>query len=226
MILSSIFPFKPFTCPGCGDASHEIVCNPCRSSFRRNDELIAPNKEGVRGCFPIFYSFSTTHKILNYWKNHGGHELRKILFTPTPDLKNRLLNTNIDLIVPIPQHEERSMKRGHASAFEVAKFFSRELGIQIEPELLILKPFHTTAIKQAYLSEWERKHSENPFQLNTKKMNMILKNQTQKILIIDDFITSGSTLDKAANALLSSNFNLEIYAASLGWMPKNRAKLN
>lgn len=176
--------------------------------------MLAPHKEGIRGIFPIFYSFSTTHKILTYWKDHGGNELRSILFTPSKKLNQQLLQMGFDVIIPIPQQDERSLKRGHASAFELARFFSQELSIQLNSDILKLKDT-PTGIKQANLTAWERKYSENPFEVK-----LLPASEVKKILIIDDFITSGSTLDKAANALLAVDPNLLIYAASLGWKPK------
>ena len=175
--------------------------------------MLLPQRDGIRGIYPLFYSTISTHKILTYWKDHGGEELRRTLFTPSLKLLTLLQKNKFDVIIPIPQHEERSLKRGHASAFEVAKFFSKELKIPLLREFLILKK--SSGIKQANLNSWERNYSENPFLINLR-----LPPTTKKILLVDDFITSGSTLDKAANAILSMEQNCEIYATSLGWKPK------
>ena len=185
--------------------------------MRKNHSILAPQNDGIRGIFPVFYSFSTTHKILSYWKDHAGNDLGRVLLSPSLKLKQLLLDMHFDLIIPIPQHEERSMKRGHASALEVAKFFSKELGTPLNPEILRLKDI--SGSKQANLNAWERRHRENPFIVDSLPAPGM-----KKILIVDDFITSGSTLDKAANAFLASNSNLEIYAASLGWKPKTERR--
>jgi len=185
--------------------------------MKKNHELVEAKDEGIRGIFPVFYSFSTTHKILTYWKDHGGNELGRVLLSPSPKLNQQLLEMNFDLIVPIPQHQERSLKRGHASAFVVANLFSRELGISIQADILTLN--ESGGPKQADLNRWERKHGINPFRLNSDQ-----KLAGVKILIVDDFITSGSTLEKAANTILREYPHCEIYAASLGWKPKTERR--
>lgn len=116
-----------------------------------------------------------------------------------------------DLIIPIPQNESRSLKRGHASAIEVARLFSKMLGVPVEQELK-LKEIQIE--KQANLSEWERRHSENPFACNP------LPSHLNNILLVDDFITTGSTLDKAANAIHAYHPEARIHAGALGWKPR------
>ena len=211
MIFGLLLNFKPFICHGCDESSGEIICRICLGSMKKNNHLIHPQNSGIKGIFPIFISFPTTHKILVYWKNHSGEELKKTLFAPSPELKTELKKMNFELVIPIPQHVDRSLKRGHASAFEVAKFFSQSLNIPLNQNL---KLNNIEISKQANLDEWERKYSENPFHF--EPIQIKIKN----ILIVDDLITTGSTLDKAANAILAIHPKANIYAASLGWKPK------
>jgi predicted amidophosphoribosyltransferase len=173
--------------------------------------MIQEQESGINGIFPIFISYSSTHRILVYWKNYGGSELRKILFSPVPELLGKLKSMNFEQVIPIPQNHERSLKRGHASALEVGHFFSSQLEVPLRQNLELKK---INVQKQASLNEWERRHSESPFICKPLLPNV------KKILIVDDFITTGSTLDKAANAIHSEYPQVKIYAASLGWKPK------
>ena len=177
--------------------------------MRKNHQMIKPQNELICGIFPIFISYTTTHHILTYWKDHGGEELKRILFSPSPELKTQLQKKNFDLVIPIPQHLNRSLKRGHSSAFEVAKLFSHELNVPLNQGLFLRD---LPAEKQANLNEWERRFSESPFYYQGAG--------AKRILIVDDFITTGSTLEKAANAILEIHPKSNIYAASLGWKPK------
>jgi len=213
MILALLFNFKPFICPGCKEAAREIICESCLTSMRKNHCILRVQKDGLRGIFPIFISNSTTHQILVFWKDHAGDELKKILFSPSPELLKHLTKIHFDVIIPIPQNVERSLKRGHASGFEVAKLFSLKLNVPLD---LSLSLRNLSMEKQANLSEWDRRHSENPFFCKHPKYNKTIK----KILLVDDFITSGSTLDKATNAIMEIYPSANIYAASLGWKPK------
>lgn len=178
--------------------------------------MLLPQNEGIRGLFPLFISTNHTHAVLKYWKNHGGSDLRKLLFTPETELLLKLKALNFDALVPIPQNESRSLLRGHASALEVTRYFSKLLEAPIEQEWLKLKP--ESIRKQALLNEWERRFLDSPFEWGSTRS--IGKKTLKRILIVDDFITTGSTLTKAANTLLAGATDLEIYAASLGWKPK------
>ncbi len=222
MILGLLFHFKPFTCPGCSEVSEKIICDSCLSSMRKNHGMLRPQDDSLRGIFPIFISYSTTHKILAYWKDHGGEELKKILFSPSADLKTELQKRCFDLIIPIPQHLNRSLKRGHASAFEVAKFFSKELNILLDQSLKLRE---VSGKKQADLHEWERRYGENPFIFVPPIPSPLPAPEVKKILLVDDFITTGSTLEKAVNAIHATYPNSAVYAASLGWRPKKSFKI-
>ncbi len=136
--------------------------------------------------------------------------------SPDERLLKLMNQMNFDAIVPIPQNTKRTLERGHSSSLEVARFFSRLMGIPIEKEWLKLKPDSNR--KQALLNEWERRYLDNPFEIGT--ISSTVYNKTYRVLIVDDFVTSGSTLNKAANEISASIKNLEIYAGCLGWKPK------
>ena len=213
MNTESLF-FRPFVCPGCGDFSTRTVCNPCKDSLRRNHSALLEKNEGIRAIYPVFFSFETTHRILVHWKNSGGQGLKRLLFSASPALLEELRKLEIEHIVPIPQYHARNLKRGHAPALDVADWFARELGVKVEHEALILNPEPTD--KQSLRGAWERRFLDDPFRVNLDLRGKL----GGKVLIVDDFITSGSTLDKAANALMGMNPELRIHAASLGWRPR------
>ena len=182
--------------------------------MRRNHTALLQKTEGIRSIYPVFLSFESTHRILVHWKNSGGRGLKRLLFSASPALLEELRKLEIEHIVPIPQYEARNLKRGHAPALDVAEWFARELGVKVEREALLLNP--EPIDKQALRGVWERRFLDDPFRINPELRGKL----SGKVLIVDDFITSGSTLDKAANALLGMNPELKIHAASLGWRPR------
>ena len=216
MIKSLLKAFKPFVCPGCGDPSAAAICSVCVSTMKKNREMLLPQEDGIRGIFPLFISFHNTHSVLKYWKNHGGSDLRKFLFNPEEELLFKMRDLNFDALVPIPQNQSRNLKRGHSSALEVARFFSNLLDAPVEYDWLKLKPESNR--KQALLNEWERRFLDSPFEWGA--IESANQQTTKRILIVDDFITTGSTLVKAANTLMAGMQDVEVYAASLSWKPK------
>jgi predicted amidophosphoribosyltransferase len=205
---------RPFTCPGCQEAASDLICKACLRSMRKNHRMVESKMDGVLGLFPIFYSFTHTHRILRHWKLRRGKGLERLLFQPSSELIEALKAMEFEAIVPIPQDPERCLKVGHASAMEVARFFSKELDLPILDRVLLLKT--GGADKQAMRSVWERRFLKSPFYGNTdEKWNL-----PERILLVDDLITSGSTIEKAARALMGLRSDLKIHAAGLGWKPR------
>ncbi len=214
MLTHLLFWMKPFICPGCEEPTSDTICPTCLTSMRKNKTMMNAKSDGILGVFPIFLSFSTTHSILVHWKNRGGNDLRNTLFSPSEDLIKEMKALHFDAIVGIPQYHLRNLKRGHASAMSVARFFSHQLSVPLIEDVLILND--KTGAKQAERNFWERKYLLNPFKGNPDFQGKLPK----RVLLVDDFITSGSTVEKAASVLSLLNPEVEIHAASLGWKPK------
>lgn len=108
------------------------------------------------------------------------------------------IKNSIDLIVPVPLHKSKQKERGFNHASHIAKYLSALLDIPVEDNLLIktkkTKPQAETENKNE--RQKNLKHafgilSPNPLGLTTGK----------KILLIDDVITTGSTLRECAQTL-------------------------
>ncbi|WP_164521437.1 ComF family protein [Iodobacter ciconiae] len=97
-----------------------------------------------------------------------------------------------DFIVPLPLHPERLKERGYNQAFELAKPIARQLQLTLRPELL---KRHINTEHQARLSQAER--HKNMQQAFSTKSNI----EGKHIVLIDDVMTSGSSLHAAASCL-------------------------
>jgi len=137
------------------------------------------------------------------------------------------METHFFAVIPIPQDVDRSYRRGHESARETAQFFAKQLSIPVFP-VLKLKSRKTKRLTG--LSKFEREWAENPFQmadpseilgLNGYSLLQEKINQGKeiRILLVDDLITSGSTLSKASESLKDLSPNLKIWGAGIGFRP-------
>ena len=100
-----------------------------------------------------------------------------------------------DYIAPIPIHPARKRERGYNQSDYIARGVNKILNIKIINDLLKRKK-HTTS--QTKLGQTERlKNMENVFAFNTK-YNI----SSKKILLVDDVLTTGSTLNNCALTLL------------------------
>ena len=218
----------PFLCQSCNLPCWEGICSPCLNSIKLNEELLPSPSSELIAIAPSLYAFQNTYTLIRLWKEHRGSLLRTKLFQISPLLREKLKSIQFDFIIPIPQSKKRTHLREHASALEISRFFSKQLAIPIL-ELISLQEQNPTRV--ASLTAWDRTYAPTPFQISNrlfkedlhyseKLEKSILKRQEIKLLLVDDLITSGSTLIKAAETIHTLLPRSKIYGASLGYRPK------
>ena len=111
-----------------------------------------------------------------------------------------------DVIIPVPIHNKRRIKRGYNQAELIARELSVKLGIPMDAKYMF-RVGNTRPMKE--LDKTARKK-------NVEKAFKIYKNvvKYKKIILVDDIYTTGSTLDACAKTLLEAGAT-EIYFVSL-----------
>lgn len=129
-------------------------------------------------------------EVIARLKYRGDAEIVKA-FYPVAKKSFRKISRNA-LVVPIPLSEERQYERGFNQAELLAKGF-------VAQAIPLLKR-KTHEEKQSKKTREERLlQKENPFQvINAEKV------QSQKVILVDDVYTTGSTLRYAAKVLLDA----------------------
>jgi predicted amidophosphoribosyltransferase len=207
----------PFLCYGCKLPTWNGICTECRQTIRYIHSVLPSPTSELVAIAPIQYAFQSTYSLLRNWKEKPGTLLKNILFQLSPKLKAELLARHFQFVVPIPQSQARSWQRGQKSAEVVARYFASELNLPLY-HLLELKD--TDIPRQATLQIWERSFAPNPFQLSSKSATAFFGQKRARILLVDDLITSGNTLGKAAEIIHVALPGAKIYGASLGYRPR------
>lgn len=121
---------------------------------------------------------------------------------------NHQIDDEFDCLVPVPLHPKKLKKRGYNQSEEIAKGLSESMGIPIDINVLIRDVFAESQTKKNRFSRWE----------NTKslyKMNCL--NESYKhIILVDDVITTGSTIEACVRAIHKHN-NIKISVLALGF---------
>lgn len=104
---------------------------------------------------------------------------------------------NFALIIPVPLHWRRLLWRGYNQALILAKPLSKKLGIPLAPDILV-RTRHTS--HQVGLSPAKRKENIKA-SFRVKNRNLV---EGKKILLVDDIVTTGVTVDEAAKTLKKS----------------------
>ncbi len=108
----------------------------------------------------------------------------------------------IEMVLPIPLSKKRKRRRGYNQAEMFAKKFSELAGLPFDAKLLVRT---RDTLPQKRLSARERKNNlKNAFKMSQSVVNL------NKVLLIDDIYTTGSTIDAAVLACMQAGVR-EIY---------------
>ncbi len=113
-----------------------------------------------------------------------------------------------NMIIPVPLHPARKRERGYNQSELIAKKVAEELQIDYEP--LILQRIRQTQTQTMFDAEGRRRNIEGAFAVRRDCVDNILG---KSILLVDDVITTGSTIRECAKALVGSGAT-QVCAAS------------
>ena len=101
---------------------------------------------------------------------------------------------DFDLVVPVPLHSRRRRERGYNQSELLARSLSRQLALPCHQELIRTR----STLPQVGLTDSQRQENvRNAFRC--RDAGRISK---QRILLIDDVMTTGATVASAAKALM------------------------
>lgn len=124
------------------------------------------------------------------------------------DLMESEFLDSIDLIVPVPLHPKREKFRGYNQAEIIAKGLSDITSLPLSTNNLVRIIYNPTQTKRTKTERWE----------NVKdifKVTDPLLFQQKHLLLVDDVITTGSTLEACGIALQACK-GVKISIATLG----------
>lgn len=148
--------------------------------------------------FFFFAKGSRYRKLLHHLKYNGKKEVGFILGKEFGNELKRVESfQNIDFIVPVPLHPKRLKQRGYNQAEEIAKGLYESMGVQISTNNLIRPEYTETQTRKNRTQRVE--NVSKAFRLENPK-----EFEGKHILIVDDIVTTGATLEECANTLLQA----------------------
>jgi len=166
------------------------ICNECiKSPFYFDKVFVYGNYDGVLKDAIKYMKFGGMHKIAI---RLGILMLKKI------DMPM------VECIVPVPLSKKRLLKRGFNQSFFIAKVISKRKKIPLDIDLLFKV---RDTLPQSLLSGKQR--IENPKGAYLVKRK---KNLPMSVMIVDDVMTTGATLNECAKVLKKIGIK-KVYAA-------------
>jgi ComF family protein len=109
-------------------------------------------------------------------------------------LSERGFFTGMDAIVPVPLHPEKQKRRGYNQSEYIARGLSSISGLPVCNNLLYRKTHNPSQTTRNLWHRWE--NAQGLFELKNPEGH-----QNQHLLLVDDVLTSGSTLEACARVL-------------------------
>lgn len=192
--------FFPKECLDCGILG-EFICLNCLKKIptrpSKPSEKIRYQDYLDQVHVASFYANRILARLIDLYKFHYQEQLGEILSQIAINYlkKNQLTSTLSDfVIIPIPLHQRRYLERGFNQSQILAKFIGQYLNIPVVDDALIRTKYtkHQTKLNMSK----RLKNITGVFAVNYKQ-----KIIGKKILLIDDVVTTGVSLNEAAKIL-------------------------
>ena len=207
--INLLFPDLCVLCDRALQKNEHQLCLSCLHDIpKTNYHLIADNPVEKRfwGKVPIFratsYFFfqkgSSFQKLLHILKYKGNKEIGEILGKYAAiDLLDSPDFTSIDFIIPVPLHPKKYKLRGYNQSEWISKGISEILNKPLDTTTLLRVRENPTQTKKTVFERFE--NTEGIFELSNTTLLA-----GKHVLLVDDVLTTGSTLEACARALLET----------------------
>ncbi len=116
------------------------------------------------------------------------------------ELKDIESYKNIDLVIPVPLHKSKLKKRGYNQVAKFGQQIAEALEVPYEDEVLVKTSSTLTQVFKKREARWQRNNQIFTIQ-NVERLN------GKHILLVDDIITTGATMEACANILTKTHNN-------------------
>lgn len=214
----------PRICYGCGNPlmrNEYLICTECYIQIPRTGYHLKKDNPVARlfwgrcliekaAAFSFYTRDSRIRRLIHQLKYKGvrelGPELGRIYGNT---LKSAGFFDHIDFIVPVPLHPSKKRQRGFNQSDLISEGLSEVSGLPLNKELLARKTGTLTQTKKSRYDRWI-----NVDDIFTVTVSAGISGS--HILLVDDVITTGSTLEACANELLKSE-NVKVSVVALAF---------
>lgn len=171
----------------------DIVCGQCVRNPPQFD----------RAASAFEYEFPVDLLIQRLKYGAALHWLNSLASTAALRLQTLLAQEAADpartRLIPVPLHSSKYSKRGFNQALEISRALGRELNLTTTSKLL--KRLKATRAQAAMALEGRRDNVRDAFAVNLPILAELSSAGVDTLVLIDDVLTTGATLDECASTL-------------------------
>jgi len=202
--------FFPKRCLLCGKSllhQEELLCTTCFYKLARTNfhiETENPVKEIFHGRLPLvsatsylfFSKGGGTQQMIHHLKYKGNREIGNYLGRQFGRQLNEspLFNT-AGALVPVPLHAKKEHKRGYNQSLIIAEGMADVMNTPVFSDVLFRNTYSSSQTRKSRYERWE--NVKGIFELKNGK-----RLQGKHVILVDDVITTGATLEACGNKLL------------------------
>jgi ComF family protein len=214
-------PNHCLACSGTVEKKEGVLCSFCRNAIQKlNIHLKGDNFVAQKfwGKVKLKYAFAylqynkggVSQKLIHNLKYRGYQEVGLAMgLWYGKDLEESNFDKEFDLILPVPLHKSRLLTRGYNQSDSFAQGLSEAMAVEWSDKVIIRQLASITQTKKGRIDRW--KNVEKIFKISNPNL---IKNK--RILLVDDVITTGSTLEACIQELLPHAKEISIATIAAG----------
>jgi len=202
----------PRLCYGCGNhlvRNESLICTECYVMIPRTNYHLEPDNPVAQlfwgrcriekaAAFSYYTRDSRIRKLIHQMKYKGareiGAELGRIYAVSL--MSSKFLD-DIDIIIPVPLHPSKVRQRGFNQSDEISRGISSVSGLPVDTATLVRKTVTQTQTRKSRYERWT--NVSDIFYVTDED-----KLKGRHVLLVDDVITTGSTIEACADEILKT----------------------
>lgn len=206
-LLHVLYPQNCLICKHEFNQSKLAICPICASELAythfedyteaTNLDKLFWGRVHLEGTYALlrFKQQSSTQQILHELKYKDNPEIGKHFGREIgTKLKSLARFSDVDALIPVPLHPKKEFIRGYNQAEVICKGIAESSGTRIRKDLLKRISFTESQTRKGKSSRWE--NMQNRF-----KIQGATNTELKHLLIVDDVVTTGSTLETCVRIL-------------------------
>ncbi len=216
----------PHLCAGCGSDlinGHHMICLKCHDALKETDYASLPDNPVEKilwgrlncTCASSHYYFtkdSLLQRLIHQFKYKGNKELAFYFGTLMGEaLLAAGQRQKTDLIVPLPLSPDKEYKRGYNQSAVLGEGIGSVLKIPVVYNVVRRNRYTGSQTRKTRIERWQNVEGDFSCFTDSKKY------QGERILLVDDVITTGATIEACGKVLLEDLPDVQINVVTLAY---------